>query len=716
MPEFAMDGSIVDGNHKEPNGHFLPHREIFDQGSPRSPLSTHSRETESIDLDINGGVDTSIEQLYNNVYEMQSSDYSPSRRSFLSYGEESRIDSELRYLAGVDFGELDSKKGLSEHDKVHNDEKLGKIKTYPASPNSVWSAKGKKFSPLQTDSPISNKPPRSRSKSFNEKPSPKRFGNLKKLNATMSMKNEKNSNANEDSSKAGYLGPYLLKQARDMISTAGENVQKALELALRAMKSFESSSKGKSSLEFAMCLHVVAALNCRLGKYNEAIPLLERSIEIPDLDVGQNHALAKFAGCMQLGDTYAMLGQLENSILCYTAGLEIQRQVLGEKDTRFGETCRYVAEAHVQAMQFDEAEKLCQMALDIHRENNSSASPEEAADRRLLGLIYDSKGDYEAALEHYVLAGMAMAASGQEAEVASIDCNIGDAYLSMARYDEAICAYQKALTMFKSTKGENHPSVASVYVRLADLYNKIGKFRESKSYCENALRIYTKAVPGSHPEEIASGLVDVSVIYESMNEPDQALKLLQKAIKVYGNAPGQQSTIAGIEAQIGVLYYILGEYMDSYDSLKTAVSKFREIGEKRSAIFGITLNQMGLACVQLYAINEAADLFEEARIILETECGPYHADTLGIYSNLAGTYDAMGRTDDAIEILEFVVGMREEKLGTANPDVDDEKRRLTELLRESGRVRSRKSRSLETLLGNMSHIFLKDQEIDILER
>lgn len=56
------------------------------------------------------------------------------------------------------------------------------------------------------------------------------------------------------------------------------------------------------------------------------------------------------------------------------------------------------------------------------------------------------------------------------------------------------------------------------------------------------------------------------------------------------------------------------------------------------------------------------------------------------------------RLDDAIEILEFIVGMREEKLGTANPDVEDEKKRLAELLKEAGRVRSRKNRSLETLL------------------
>ena len=54
--------------------------------------------------------------------------------------------------------------------------------------------------------------------------------------------------------------------------------------------------------------------------------------------------------------------------------------------------------------------------------------------------------------------------------------------------------------------------------------------------------------------------------------------------------------------------------------------------------------------------------------------------------------------DEAIEILEHVVGMREETLGTANPDVDDEKKRLAELLKEAGRVRTRKALSLFNLL------------------
>lgn len=60
------------------------------------------------------------------------------------------------------------------------------------------------------------------------------------------------------------------------------------------------------------------------------------------------------------------------------------------------------------------------------------------------------------------------------------------------------------------------------------------------------------------------------------------------------------------------------------------------------------------------------------------------------------------RLDDAIKLLEYVVEMREEKLGTANPDVDDEKRRLAELLKEAGRVRNRKGLSLESLLDDNS--------------
>ncbi|XP_052183626.1 protein KINESIN LIGHT CHAIN-RELATED 3 [Diospyros lotus] len=731
MPGVVVDETREDGAVNENGNSTLLKENSVQSKSPKN------KSLQSPRRDVGEAVEeTSIEQLYDKVCEMQSSDQSPSRASFGSDGDESRIDSELRHLVGGEMREVEIMKEEEEMEKVGDDcrsdsglqkesssagKKLGKLDNTQSSSTKSPPAQSKKASEFQLESEASsvsnpkskspqNKTPTDKGNDKNSR-KPNAGGISTKKQRKSQMGGMKLQNGSEEASEDALdnpdLGPFLLKQARDLISS-GDNPQKALELALRAAKSFEKCANGKPSLDVVMCLHVTAAIYCNLGQYNDAIPILEHSVEIPLVEEGQDHALAKFAGYMQLGDTYALVGHLENSIVSYTTGFEIQRQVLGDTDPRVGETCRYLAEAHVQALRFDDAEKFCQIALDIHKENGSPASLEEAADRRLMGLICETKGDHEAALEHLVLASMAMVGNGHEMEVASVDCSIGDAYLSLARFDEAVFAYQKALTVFKSTKGENHPAVASVFVRLADLYNKTGKLKESKSYCENALRIYGKPIPGIPPEEIASGLTDVSAIYESMNELEQAIKLLQKALKIYNDAPGQQSTIAGIEAQMGVLYYMLGNYSESYNSFKNATSKLRASGEKKSAFFGIALNQMGLACVQRYAINEAAELFEEAKSILEQEYGPYHPDTLGVYSNLAGAYDAIGRLDDAIEILERVVGMREEKLGTANPDVDDEKKRLAELLKEAGRVRSRKGRSLENLLDANHHPVNKD--------
>nr|GEW45651.1 protein kinesin light chain-related 1 [Tanacetum cinerariifolium] len=398
-------------------------------------------------------------------------------------------------------------------------------------------------------SPAQRRPPSPSPSTSRAKPSPDRTSGKKKSP-------EKHSLLDESSLDNPDLGPFLLKLARDTIAS-GDGPSKALDYALRASKSFERCAvEGEPSLDLAMCLHVVAAIYCSLGRFEEAIPVLDRAIKVPEVSTGADHALAAFSGYMQLGDTHSMLGQLDKSIECYKEGLKIQMEALGDTDPRVAETCRYLAEAHVQAMQFDEADTLCKRTLEIHRVHSAPASLEEAADRRLMALICEAKGDYETALEH--------------------------------------------------------------------------------------LHRQHLFVPGTTPEDIASGMTEISAIYESFNEPDEALRLLQKSMKLLEDKPGQQSTIAGVEARMGVMFYMVGRYEEARGSFESAVTKLRASGERKSAFFGVVLNQMGLACVQLFKIDEAAELFEEAREILEQECGPCHQDTLGVYSNLAATYDALG--------------------------------------------------------------------------
>lgn len=49
------------------------------------------------------------------------------------------------------------------------------------------------------------------------------------------------------------------------------------------------------------------------------------------------------------------------------------------------------------------------------------------------------------------------------------------------------------------------------------------------------------------------------------------------------------------------------------------------------------------------------------------------------------------KLNDTNGILEYLVSMREEKLETANPNVNDDKQRLVKLLKEAGRVQNKKT-------------------------
>ncbi|RZC11282.1 Protein KINESIN LIGHT CHAIN-RELATED 1 [Glycine soja] len=124
------------------------------------------------------------------------------------------------------------------------------------------------------------------------------------------------------------LGPFLLKLARDTIAS-GDGPSKALDFAIRASKSFERCvGKGEPSLDLAMSLHILAAIYCSLGHFEEVVPVLERAIEVPNVECGADDALAAFSGNMQLDETFSMLGQVNRSISCYNQGLQIQIQAL----------------------------------------------------------------------------------------------------------------------------------------------------------------------------------------------------------------------------------------------------------------------------------------------------------------------------------------------------------------------------------------------------
>lgn len=119
-------------------------------------------------------------------------------------------------------------------------------------------------------------------------------------------------------------------------------------------------------------------------------------------------------------------------------------------------------------MEVDEAEDLCRKMFKVH----GTRAHDEATNYQLLALVLEAKGDYESALECLLLASSATLDNGEAAAAATIDVSIGNTYLCLGRFDDAAFSYRKALAGLRSTRGDDHPSVASVLVRLADLHHR----------------------------------------------------------------------------------------------------------------------------------------------------------------------------------------------------------------------------------------------------
>ncbi|XP_031486702.1 protein KINESIN LIGHT CHAIN-RELATED 3-like [Nymphaea colorata] len=511
---------------------------------------------------------------------------------------------------------------------------------------------------------------------------------------------------------------FLFFSAAHSLHLSGDDPHKAHRYAEKAVRILDSNST--SGLQLITSLHLAAATLTRLGRCKEAIHLLRRSVSISTASPDDpNCAHASFSGFMQLGDTYFAIGRYASAMECYESGLSVQKQALGDSDVRVAETCVYLAESYLQLLKLKEAEELCGEALAIQ---------DGVSVRRVIGLVQIAKGEYETALDHLLLAvatlsslsssspSQSTSSSSSSAssslssivECAFLDAIIGEAYLALGRFDEAELAYHKGLAAFVLVYGEDHTSVGSLYVSLADLYLKRGSFNDAKLYCEKALLVYAEqmerhqddGIDGCRQEEIGVGLSRVASLFESMGEVKHAVSLLEKARGMMGSSPDEGSVVvAGVEAQIGLLQLMSRSYEDAYAYLGSAVARHRAMaGGERSLVLAALLNQRGVACVGLGAIWEAAEAFEESMRIFERVSGAHNVDTLDVCLNLAGAYDAMGRGDDAINLLERVVDEEENRLGTAHPDVEHTRQWLADMLKEAGRSRSRKAHTLKDLL------------------
>ena len=127
--------------------------------------------------------------------------------------------------------------------------------------------------------------------------------------------------------------------------------------------------------------------------------------------------------------------------------------------------------------------------------------PDYGAAYNNIGMAYDSKGDYDRAMEYYQKAlKITLKKLGPEHPKVAIGYNnIGSTYKHKGDYDRAMEYYQKALKITLKKLGPEHPKVAIRYNNIGSTYKHKGDHDRAMEYYQKALKIGLKRLGKNHP-------------------------------------------------------------------------------------------------------------------------------------------------------------------------------------------------------------------------
>ena len=81
---------------------------------------------------------------------------------------------------------------------------------------------------------------------------------------------------------------------------------------------------------------------------------------------------------------------------------------------------------------------------------------------------------------------------------------MGLVYDSQGSYDKAMELYRQALAIYKTSLGKDHPTVATTWNNMGTVHYKQGKYRQALELYRQALPVRQKSLGPNHPYTLAT--------------------------------------------------------------------------------------------------------------------------------------------------------------------------------------------------------------------
>jgi CHAT domain-containing protein/tetratricopeptide (TPR) repeat protein len=256
-----------------------------------------------------------------------------------------------------------------------------------------------------------------------------------------------------------------------------------------------------------------------------------------------------------------------------------------------------------------------------------------------IGLVYDSLGDKQKALDFFNQALLIERALGDRSEEATLLNNLGVVYRWLGETQKALYFHNQALSLLRAVGDRSEEARTLNYIGM--VYGSLGELPRALDFFNQALPMW-RAVSNRNGE--ATTLINIGFVYDSLGAWQKALDFYNQALAIartVGNRNGEAATLNNM----GRIYDSLGEKQKALDFYNQALPIMRVVGDRLGE--ATTLHNIGGIYDRLGEKEKALDFYDQALSIeraVSNRSG--EATTL---SNIGTVYNSLGEKQKALD-------------------------------------------------------------------
>ena len=383
--------------------------------------------------------------------------------------------------------------------------------------------------------------------------------------------------AERERAKSGQMVDFLLSmfEASDPAETRGATIT-ARELLERGVNQAEAISDHPEVQ--AQMFTVTGIVFKRLGEFREALPLMERALEITNTLYDESHPeVAQIH--YNLAEILHRIGNFHRSHDHFTIAAEMFQNIPGHISLEYAASLHNISVARHD----DTAKEDILKALEMRRILLDHNHPDIASSYLALGNFYIYKREHELAKSYFREAWSIVDSQDNviTPQMASIIQNLGEGERITGDYKQAEKHLLKALEIYQFLYDGPHVNIAIAKKSLADVYRDGNNFSTAEKYYNKAMKSLDEAVGDSHPYRRPI-LQSMANLYTRMGDHLSAEPLLRETLALLESILNpNHPRIAQARLTLGACLIELHQYSEAEKLLIQSLETYRSLDDER---------------------------------------------------------------------------------------------------------------------------------------